>query len=765
MFRRIRIRTKLAAALAVPLVALVAVAAVEVASTANAADDGRSQAELAKATAGPGSFLINLQNERNRASIDLIGLGQATTLPVNSNAEARPITDGSLAELRTELEGRGDAVSDAFAPAFSSLEDLTGLRSDVDAYKGPLDLTNSEFANQVFTRYTTITEAFFDAVSTTGLSVDNAELRNGIEIIDASARQSEMRARSVREVVLATLQGTINSPIVHQAVAALNSRAATLDDDILTHATGPYAGIADATFVDPGVTSFNKQITTYLNEGKVDIITLLDSVRTTPDTGYTGLRSRAASVVAAEADRIVRDAEQRQRLFLAVAGGIVALALIITWLASRSITRPLRSLRRQADDMAERRLPEALKEILDAPMGEDVRLPSVEAITVRTRDEVREVATALNTVQQRALDLAVEQAVLRRNISDSYVNLGRRNQNLLDRQLDFITELESSETDPDSLEELFRLDHLATRMRRNAESLLVLANVEPSRQSTSPVVVSDIVRAACGEVEDYQRVIVRTLDAATIQGSAATDIAHVLAELLENALTFSPPNAPVEVKGRMTASEYTLAIIDDGIGMTPDAIDAANRRLAGGESFTVAPSKYLGHYVAGNLATRHGIHVELQAGAAGGVTAKIVLPLALLSNDPASVSPEPPAASERVPSGDLPALVPSMPLPEPAPAMVMPESSPAALLDNEPSELTTPHGLKRRVAGAQRPDAAGLGTRLAVLDDEIAPPSTDDANSGPDGSSPEDVYAFLTSFASGVERGRVDSLEPNEGEV
>jgi hypothetical protein len=302
-------------------------------------------------------------------------------------------------------------------------------------------------------------------------------------------------------------------------------------------------------------------------------------------------------------------------------------------------------------------------------------------------------------------------------------------------------------------------------MRRNAESLLVLANVEPSRQSSAPVAVADIVRAACGEVEDYQRVIVRTLDPATIQGSAATDIAHVIAELIENALTFSPPKASVEVKGRMTASEYTLAIIDDGIGMSVDAIEAANRRLAGGESFTVAPSKYLGHYVAGNLASRHGIEVELQAGAAGGVTAKIVLPAALLTNDPVPEHPEPTAAWKRVPAADMPGPVPVVPLPEPEPSVVVPEPVPAALVDREPSELTTPHGLKRRVAGAQRPDASGLGTRLAVLDDEDVAATSDDVNSGPDGSSPEDVYAFLTSFASGVERGRADSLEPTEEEV
>ena len=144
--------------------------------------------------------------------------------------------------------------------------------------------------------------------------------------------------------------------------------------------------------------------------------------------------------------------------------------------------------------MADHRLPEAVLDILDTPLGEDVEVPEVDPVAVQTRDEVADVADALNTVQDSALDLAVEQAVLRRNIADSFVNLGRRNQNLLGRQLDFITELETNETSPDTLSNLFRLDHLATRMRRNAESLLVLAGVEPPRKWAAPVRMTDVIR-------------------------------------------------------------------------------------------------------------------------------------------------------------------------------------------------------------------------------------------------------------------------------
>src|SRR5690606_2813480 len=202
------------------------------------------------------------------------------------------------------------------------------------------------------------------------------------------------------------------------------------------------------------------------------------------------------------------------------------------------------------------------------------------------------------------------------------------------RQLDFITELEANETDPDTLANLFRLDHLATRMRRNAESLLVLAGVEPPRKWAAPVRLTDVIRAALGEVEDYQRVTVRGVEPATVQVSDAADLAHLLAELIENALVFSPPDQAVDIRGRNRPDGgYTLAIIDSGLGMAPEDIAAANRRLAGAASFTVAPSKYLGHYVAGNLAVRHGIQARLERSPGSGITAMVELPPEMLTRE------------------------------------------------------------------------------------------------------------------------------------
>lgn len=740
MFRTTHIRTKLAAALAVPLVGLGAIAAFEVVTASNQVEDLQDQSELATSSIGPGSLLVHLQDERNRAAIDLIGLGDAAGLPVESNEEARGLTDEAVPELQSLLQSRGGDVEAAFAPAWETMADLQDLRADIDAYDGPTDLSNDELANEVFSRYTTIIEAFFDGTTTLARSVDDAALRNGVEIIDAAARQSEMRARIVRSVVLSAVTGTVDAPEVGQEVAALYDRAKGFDADIVANAAGPYAGIGDATFEEPAVQSFNSQVEAFLAGSLPDITALLTSVQSQPDIGYTGLRSRAAEALSSEADRVEADAVERQQLVAGIALAALLLALLVTSVASRSITRPLRSLRTQAEEMAGTRLPTAVRQILETPPGEDVVIPEVEPITVDTRDEVAEVAAALSAVQASAVDLAVEQAVLRRNISDSYINLGRRNQNLLSRQLDFITELERNEADPDTLEGLFRLDHLATRMRRNAESLLVLAGIEPPRQWAAPVQLSDVVRAALGEVEDYHRVVVRHLEPASMTGSVASDVAHVLAELLENALSFSPPDEHVEVKGRLTTSGYTIAVTDNGLGMSPDDVARANRRLAGAESFTVAPSRYLGHYVAGHLASRLGVVVELQDSPAGGITARIDVPMSLLDDDEL----EPGFARREATSRPAPA--PAAPAPAPTPgshddavrslgaglaaagglgnAPATPDASPAATPAPDPSPVTA-SGLPRR--GAPRQESIDLD----LDSDEPTMPTAPAAPSGP----------------------------------
>jgi PAS domain S-box-containing protein len=240
-----------------------------------------------------------------------------------------------------------------------------------------------------------------------------------------------------------------------------------------------------------------------------------------------------------------------------------------------------------------------------------------------------------------------EQAALRQSISDLLHNLARRSQGLVDRQLELIDELERNEVDPDRLDELFRMDHLATRMRRNVENLIVLSGVDQRRRWSESVPLRDVVEAAVAEVEDYSRVQVVGIHDLTLAGQAASDVAHLLAELVENATSFSSPTTRVEVSGGPAANGYVLEIEDHGIGMSDAELAEANRRLAAPlAADNIAVSRMMGFHVVGRLAARHGIRVQLRPRWFGGVTTLVLLPAALLGS-----AGEHPAMAPPVPAG------------------------------------------------------------------------------------------------------------------
>jgi len=334
------------------------------------------------------------------------------------------------------------------------------------------------------------------------------------------------------------------------------------------------------------------------------------------------LRDDAASRAVAALDALA--ASSRTVLLVATAA-VIAVLLVSAFLvrsAIRSIARPLRELATQAEEVAHVRLPEAVSGQQAGVL--DVHLPTIRASGA---SEVQEVASAFNGIQNTALRLAGEQAMLRRNLSEALTNLGRRNQVLLGRQLDFISSLEQRETDPAFLEHLFKLDHLASRMRRNAESLLILTGSETPRRRRTPAPLSEVVRAAMSEVEDFERVRLGHLGDTTITGPVVIDLVHMLAELIENALRFSPPDSTVEIDGRSLQGGYQLAVVDHGVGMADVELVAANQRLAGLDEVDGMPTRYLGQYVIAKLATKTASLVRLQATAGGrGVTAVVSLP-------------------------------------------------------------------------------------------------------------------------------------------
>src|SRR5690606_18494612 len=274
------------------------------------------------------------------------------------------------------------------------------------------------------------------------------------------------------------------------------------------------------------------------------------------------------------------EAEQLALLYLLVTAVAVPVSGVVAIVVARRITKPLRNLTTAADRLSGEQLP-ALVERLKTPSSSTGEV-LLEQINMKRTDEIGQLAAAFDAIQRVTVEVAEEQAnLLKKGIGDIFVNLARRNQTLLDRQIEFIDQLESAEEDPDVLEDLFKLDHLATRMRRNAESLLVLAGIETGHRRSRPVPLPDVVRVAVGEVEDFARLNLLSLDDATVSGTAAMDVAHLLSELMENATSFSPPETNVEILGhRSKDGSYVISISDQGIGMSEEQFAEANRLLA-----------------------------------------------------------------------------------------------------------------------------------------------------------------------------------------
>jgi signal transduction histidine kinase len=323
-----------------------------------------------------------------------------------------------------------------------------------------------------------------------------------------------------------------------------------------------------------------------------------------------------------------------------VAGIVGLAALIISIIVSvkvgRSIVARLARLRGEALEMADERLPTVVRRLQRGESVDvDVETPPLEYGS----DEIGQLGHAFNEVQRTAVQSAVEEANVRRGINEVFLNIARRSQTLLHRQLALLDRMERRETKPDELEDLYRVDHLATRMRRHAEDLVILAGAAPGRGWRNPVPIIDVVRGAISEVEEYKRVDIRSIDASAVLGRAVGDVIHLLAELLENAASFSPPTTRVVVGGQVLPNGYAIEIEDRGLGMSPEAIEEANRKLVEPPDFDPANSARLGLFVVAQLANRHGIRISLRSSAFGGVSAIVLIPGDLITavSDPAAL--------------------------------------------------------------------------------------------------------------------------------
>ncbi len=315
--------------------------------------------------------------------------------------------------------------------------------------------------------------------------------------------------------------------------------------------------------------------------------------------------------------------------------GVLGLAAVLVSLylsvrIGRTHVRDLSRLRQEAHEAAEVRLPSVLRRL---SAGEKVDVETEAPRLTYDRTEIGAVGQAVNTLQHAAVEAAVKQSELRDGISEVFVNLARRSQVLLHKQLTLLDTMERRTEDTDELADLFRLDHLTTRMRRHAEGLVILSGAAPSRQWRKPVQLMDVVRAAVAEVEDYERIEVRRLPRVAVTGPAVADLTHLVAELLENATVFSPPHTAVQVLGERVANGFTLEIHDRGLGMSAETLLDANLRLAETREFELSDTDRLGLFVVSRLAQRQNVRVSLQPSPYGGTTAVVFIPDALLTDD------------------------------------------------------------------------------------------------------------------------------------
>jgi hypothetical protein len=313
--------------------------------------------------------------------------------------------------------------------------------------------------------------------------------------------------------------------------------------------------------------------------------------------------------------------------------GLLGLAAVIVSIfiairVGRSLIGRLTGLRTAALELAGNRLPDVVGRLR---RGEAVDIAHEAPDLEYGQDEIGQVGHAFSEVQRTAIRSAVDEAALRRGLNEVFLNIARRSQTLLHRQLALLDRMERRVTEPEELEDLFRIDHMATRMRRHAEDLVILAGAAPGRGWRNPVSTIDVMRGAISEVEDYARVDVAAVEPASILGPAVGDVIHLLAELIENATAFSPPHTRVRVTGQLLPNGYAVEVEDRGLGMSPDAIEAANRRLADPPDFDPVNSARLGLFVVAQLGARHGVKVQLRMSPYGGVTAVALVPLELVA--------------------------------------------------------------------------------------------------------------------------------------
>ncbi|GIG40725.1 ATP-binding protein [Cellulomonas phragmiteti] len=643
MLRRLGIRAKVLAVLAVPMIVLLVA----------------------------GTYI-------SYGAIQDLRYARATQTVVRTLDALSPLTAAFQQERILSLTGATpEQVAGARQVTDSALADTREVTADLDL---------SEFPDAVVKEFRDQQESYRTALPQLRQRIDdNAQrviIKNGFQdILDGQMRVMEgvansLRDRDLAEYITANRElALLSDALVNEYVTGIELKSAVVDSPALarrfqsettaTELARERARLAVAGLgIDGLAVSSGDPTATLLSmralftQGSVGAVATIDTVSwTTQTTNQMTMLSEVNTGVLAGAD-VVADAgvgEARDRALITVA--LALLALVVSFLfavtVSRSIVIPLRRLTSAAADVREQ-LPRLVEQVATPGEGPEITLAP---IPVRSSDEVGRLAQAFNAVNATTVQVAQEQAALRGSIAEMFVNVARRDQVLLNRQLSFIDSLERAEEDPGTLANLFRLDHLATRMRRNAESLLVLAGIDSGRRLRDAMPLSDVIRTASSEIEQYDRVQLDLQVDPHMLGFNALSAAHLIAEILENATVFSEPETPVVVSTGVSGASVVVRITDQGLGMTEAEIEAANRKIISVSAGDALGAQRLGLFVVGRLAQRLGAEVTLRKRVGGtGTEAFVQFPSTLFSANEVNAYGALPPSAAPVQSSGLPEI-------------------------------------------------------------------------------------------------------------
>ncbi|MER7193467.1 nitrate- and nitrite sensing domain-containing protein [Streptomyces flaveolus] len=632
--RNWRISTRLVSLLALPVVAATSLGALRINESMDNIQQLDNMKLLTEMTKQATELAAALQEERDQSAGPLAHGSTSSAIAVKGDREK---TDRALKNFLDQSEeidaaskdGNLVGVRDSLVGLASDLNDLNKIRGTAYAAK-----KNSTQTVEAYHRLIT---------NLLDLSQDMAEATSNPDMIQRTralaAFSSAKEYASIQRAVLAaalpasnTTKGELSENDRLYAQSALQSQTSEIRSFSSIYGDGAEDLLKPISQGNPVIESSDQYAGRAFS--RVNGLSQLDerSYQDWLDDSSTKIQQMKNIEL-----RLLEDMEQKARELRseseqeAIISGVLILlvlgvSLVGAFVVARSMIRSLRRLEETATKVAQDRLPELVKQLSETdPQDVDT---SVESVGVHSRDEIGRVAAAFDDVHREAVRLAAEQALLRGNVNAMFTNLSRRSQGLIQRQLSLISELESREADPDQLSSLFKLDHLATRMRRNGENLLVLAGEEPGRRWTRPVPLVDVLRAAASEVEQYERIELAAVPTTEVAGRVVNDLVHLLAELLENATSFSSPQTKVKVTGHaLPDGRVLIEIHDTGIGLSPEDLAAINERLASPPTVDVSVSRRMGLFVVGRLSQRHGIRIQLRPSDSGGTTALVMLPV------------------------------------------------------------------------------------------------------------------------------------------